>query len=83
VQDILLIGGIDSIFTERNGTKIPGVSLLGFNPVYSASNEDINLHIQNIKLPFFKIPYWSKVGEVFSHIKIISPEILTAGEKEF
>lgn len=83
VQDILSIGGIDSIFTERNGTKIPGISLLGFNPVYSASNEDINLHTQNIKLPFFKIPYWSKVSSVFSRIKIISPEILTAGEKEY
>jgi hypothetical protein len=83
VQDIYAIGGIESIYTERNNIRVPGLSLLGYNPVYCASNEDINLHTQTVVLPFFKVPFWYNKTSIFSQIEIIKPELLLAGNKEY
>jgi hypothetical protein len=83
VQDIYALGSIESIYTERNNIIVPGLSLLGYNPVYSASQEDINLHTQTITLPFYKVPFWYNKVDIVSQIKIITPELLLASKREY
>jgi hypothetical protein len=83
VQEIYSIGSIESFYTERNNTKIPGLSLLGFNPVYNAPGEDINLHTQSINLPVFKVPFWFNEQTIISQLEIIKPELLMSGDREY
>jgi len=83
VQDIYALGSIESVYTERNNIIVPGLSLLGYNPVYSAPQEDINLHNQTITLPFYKVPFWYNKVDIVSQIKIITPELLLASKREY
>jgi hypothetical protein len=82
-QQIIGIGGIESISTKRNGIVYPGLCLLGFNPVYSANNEDIGVITQNTKLPYFKIPYWFDTANLEQSIIITNSADVTAGMREY
>lgn len=83
VQEIYSIGGIENLYTVRNNTKIPGLALLGFNPVYNAPTEDINFHTQTVKLPPFKVPFWFNESSIISQIEILKPELLASTEREY
>lgn len=83
VQEIYSIGGIDNFYTTRNNIQIPGLSLLGFNPVYNAPTEDINIHTQTVKLPPFKVPFWFSEDTIISQIEILKPELLGSTNREY
>lgn len=70
-QNIYNIGGISTIATVRDDIKVPGISLLGFNPVYGASGEDIQLITQNLSLPYFKVPYWYDKSSLLNQIEVV------------
>ena len=72
-QNIYNVGGISSISTVRDSITVPGISLLGFNPVYNASSEDIQLITQNLSLPYFKVPYWYDTSSLLSQIEVVYP----------
>jgi len=84
---ILSIEGVSSLKTQRivNGQTISksGLSLIMFNPVYSNSNEDINLYNQNIVLPRFKIPFLHKPETIFSRISIVTPDTQEKSIREY
>jgi len=71
---ILGINGIESFFTERvvNGETIVinGISLMVFNPIYSAPEEDIQIINQSLILPFFKSPYYGNYDVLKGNIVI-------------
>ena len=71
---LLAINGIESFSTERNvnGQKISvnGLSLMVFNPVYSAPEEDIQIINQSLILPFFKAPYYGNYDVLKGNIVI-------------
>ncbi len=71
---LLGINGIESFSTERtvNGQKINvnGLSLMVFNPVYSAPEEDIQIINQSLILPFFKAPYYGNYDVLKGNIVI-------------
>ena len=71
---ILGINGIESFFTQRvvNGETIVinGLSLMVFNPIYSAPNEDIQIINQSLILPFFKSPYYGNYDVLKGNIVI-------------
>jgi hypothetical protein len=71
-QKLLSIDGVDSFYTQRGNTTMPGLNLLFFNSVYNSSDEDISIISQNIKLEFFKIPFWFKQETLEKNISIIS-----------
>jgi hypothetical protein len=70
------ITGVKNINTIRGNIVTPGVSLLGFNPVYSENKEDISIITQNIRLPYYKIPYLFNI-EIFSNQIVITNQPLT------
>jgi len=84
---ILSIDGVTSLITERevNGQQIvtSGLSLLMFNPVYSEKDEDIGVYTQNLLLPNFKIPYLYNADEIFSHIKVVTPDTQEKSLREY
>jgi hypothetical protein len=71
---ILGINGIESFFTKRvvNGETIVinGLSLMVFNPIYSAPKEDIQIINQSLFLPFFKSPYYGNYDVLKGNIVI-------------
>ena len=71
---LLAINGIESFSTERtvNDQKIVvnGLSMLVFNPVYSAPEEDIQIINQSLILPFFKAPYYGNYDVLRGNIVI-------------
>jgi hypothetical protein len=71
---ILGINGIESFFTKRvvNGETIVinGLSLMVFNPIYSAPKEDIQIINQSLILPFFKSPYYGNYDVLKGNIVI-------------
>lgn len=71
---LLGINGIESFSTERivNGKtiKINGLSLMIFNPIYSAPEEDIQIINQSLILPFFKAPYYGNYDVLKGNIII-------------
>jgi hypothetical protein len=71
---ILGINGIESFFTQRvvNGETIVinGLSLMVFNPIYSAPEEDIQIINQSLILPFFKSPYYGNYDVLKGNIVI-------------
>jgi hypothetical protein len=82
-QKILNIEGVENIYTKRNGTILPGLNLLGFNTVYSDSNEDIQILSQNTKLEYFKIPFWFNSSSILNQINVVPSELLSGGVKEY
>jgi hypothetical protein len=74
---IKAIDGISDIKTIRtvNGTtlEVPGVSLMGYNPVYPF--KDINIIAQDTQLPFFKFPYLNNQLEFINKILVITPSL--------
>lgn len=82
-QQIIGIGGIESIKTQRDGIIYPGLSLLGFNPVYYAGNEDIGVITQNTKLQYFKIPYWYDTANLEQSVIITNSADITSGVREY
>lgn len=82
-QSLLNINGVENLSTARNGVTLPGLSLLAFNPVYSNGNEDINLITQNIRLPYFKLPYWYDYNILENQIEILPADILTSNIREY
>jgi hypothetical protein len=82
-QKILNIEGVENISTSRNNINLPGLSLLSFNSVYSNGNEDIEIITQNIKLPYFKIPYWFDYTLLDAQIQVVPADILTPTVREY
>jgi len=83
-QDILNVEGVDRISTIRGNTTIPGLTLLGFNSVYYAPKEDINILNQNLKLQYFQIPFWyNDVSRINQQIKIISLDDMQNVNREY
>jgi len=76
-NSIKAIDGISDIKTIRtvNGTtlEVPGVSLMGYNPVYPF--KDINIIAQDTQLPFFKFPYLNNQLEFINKILVITPSL--------
>lgn len=72
---ILAINGVDSFYCERivENQKISnnGLSLMVYNPIYSSSNEDIQIINQTITLPFFKAPYYDNYDILKGNIIVI------------
>lgn len=82
-QSILNIDGVENLSTTRGDINLPGLSLLAFNPVYSNGNEDIKIVTQNIKLPYFKIPYWYDYSILDTQIEIMPADALTSNIREY
>lgn len=82
-QSILGIDGVDAISTQRGDITLPGINLLGFNPAYSEPNEDISVISQNIKLPYFKAPYWFDVNLLNSQIEVIASNMVSSAIREY
>ena len=82
-QSILNVDGVESVSTIRNNNLTPGISLLGFNTVYNSSVEDIKILTQNVKLPYFQIPFWYAPNILLNQINVIPSELLTSGIKEY
>jgi hypothetical protein len=82
-KQILNIDGIESIMTKRDGNIHPGLCLLGFNPIYNAKNEDIRVITQNIKLPYFKIPFWYDTINLEKSIIVTNSSDVNAGIREY
>jgi hypothetical protein len=77
-NQILGIEGVTSVstqYTDANGliTKVPGVSLLIYNPIYPYN--DISVHSQNTPLPYFKFPYLKDVTNFINQIVVNTPSI--------
>ena len=68
------VNGVESFSTERtvNGQTISvnGISLLTYNPIYSAPEEDISIVTQSFVLPFFKAAYFSDYEKFKNSISI-------------
>lgn len=73
-NSILGINGIESFSTQRTvdgqSISINGLSLMIFNPVYSAPEEDIRIINQSLVLPFFKAPYYGNYDVLKGNIVI-------------
>lgn len=82
-QEILNVEGVDRIFTVRKNITTPGLTLLGFNSVYYAPKEDINILNQNLKLQYFQIPFWYNVSNINKQIKIISLDDMQNVNREY
>jgi len=77
-NQILGIEGVTSVstqYTDANGqiTKVPGVSLLIYNPIYPYN--DISVHSQNTPLPYFKFPYLKDATNFINQIVVNTPSI--------
>jgi hypothetical protein len=77
-NQVLGIEGVTSVstqYTDANGqiTKIPGVSLLIYNPIYPYN--DISVHSQNTPLPYFKFPYLKDATNFINQIVVNTPSI--------
>jgi hypothetical protein len=74
-SSIYSINGVESFSTERtvDGQKITidGLSMLSYNPVYSAPNEDIRIINQSLTLPFFKAPYYENYDVLKGNIVVV------------
>jgi hypothetical protein len=68
------VNGVESFSTERtvNGQTISvnGISLLTYNPIYFAPEEDISIVTQSFVLPFFKAAYFSDYEKFKNSISI-------------
>lgn len=82
-QGLLNIEGVENFSTSRNGIVLPGLSLLAFNPIYSNGNEDIDVITQNIRLPYFKIPFWYDYSILDTQIEIVPADTLTSNKREY
>jgi hypothetical protein len=82
-QHIYNLNAVENIYTVRGEIKIPGISFLIFNPVYSSKNEDINVLSQSEKLPYFKIPYWYDIENLLNQIEIVDSTQLPSGIREY
>lgn len=82
-QKILNIEGVENIATVRGDIILPGLNLLGFNTVYNDSSEDIGLISQNVKMEYFKIPFWFNPNNILNQINVVPSELLSAGLKEY
>jgi hypothetical protein len=86
-SSILSLEGVTSLRTQRvvNGQQIVknGLSFMVFNPVYSDSNEDINIINQNLTLQRFKIPYLYKSETIFSKIFVVTPDTQEISLREY
>lgn len=82
-QELFNIDGVGSIITRRGDITAPGISLIGFNPVYSEPGEDINLINQNVKLPYFKVPYWYNTNLLDSQIEVVASDVITSSNREY
>jgi hypothetical protein len=71
---IFSVNGVESFSTERivNGQTISvnGISLLAYNPIYFAPEEDISIVTQSFVLPFFKAAYFSDYEKFKNSISI-------------
>jgi hypothetical protein len=83
-NSILQIEGVNEINTVRtvNGStiRVPGVSLLVYNPVYPF--DDIAIITQDTALPFFKFPFLNNQLDFINKINVITPSIQSI-EREF
>jgi len=73
-SQIISIVGVKNFKTVRvdgsTSTSFAGISLLIFNPVYP--EVDIEVHQQNIQLPYFKFPYLGDSLNFVEKIKLVS-----------
>ena len=71
---IYKVNGVEAFTTERvvNGQTISinGLSLMVYNPVYSAPNEDIQIITQSLVLPYFKASYYDNFDVLLNNIII-------------
>lgn len=68
---ILNVKGVKSFYTSRTdipNTKLEGLNLLVWNPVYESS--DIQLVNQTMQLPVYKFPYWFDIQGIAAKIII-------------
>ena len=84
---LLNIEGVNSVTTSRviNGQQIDitGLSFIAFNPVYSNPSEDIQLIIQNVNLPYFKIPYLYNPDTLINQINVFTPPANGSTPREY
>lgn len=69
-SDIINIDGISKFYCKKDTTIIEGISLIYWNPVYSAA--DVDITTQNIKLPYFKYMYLNDISGLVNKIKFES-----------
>jgi hypothetical protein len=82
-QQIFSIGGIDSFYTQNNDIIMPGLNLLGYNPAYAESKEDLRIINQSFKLPYFKIPFWNNIEKIIEKIEVKNSTYLSSGNREY
>lgn len=86
-RQILDIEGVSSIFTSRkvedDTISTEGLSLALFNPVYSGIEEDVSTVSQNIKLPYFKIPFLFDLKQLEENILIVDTGYIDSGTVEY
>lgn len=84
---ILSIEGVVSLFCRRvvDGVEInrSGLGFIVFNPIYSASGEDIQAISQSLPLPYFKVPYLYNPVTLLDQINIITPDVQGASIREY
>ena len=71
---IFKINGVESFYTERTinnqNVTINGLSLMVYNPIYSAPEEDIQIITQSLALPYFKASYYDNFDVLSNNIII-------------
>jgi hypothetical protein len=69
-SDIINIEGVDRFYCKKDDVVVDGISLIYWNPVYSAV--DVNITTQNLKLPYFKYVYLNDINNIINKIKFES-----------
>ena len=69
-SDIVNIEGIDRFYCKKDTVTVEGISLIYWNPVYSAV--DVNITTQNLKLPYFKYMYLNDINQLINKIQFKS-----------
>jgi hypothetical protein len=86
-KKILDIEGVSTLFTSRKvgdqTLTIQGLSLAVFNPVYSLISEDVLTTGQNIKLPYFKLPFIFNLEQLEKNIIIVDTGFIDSGTVEY
>lgn len=67
-NELLNIEGVNNVFTQRQNSKIPGISLMIWNPIYY--NKDISTTTNPITFDKFKYPFFYNINNIADYIDI-------------
>lgn len=66
-NDILSVPGIESVYTSDGTSRVNGISVAVWNPVYT---HDMNTYNQNFTLPHFKFPFLYDIEQFSSRVVV-------------